>query len=358
MTIGMLMMMIGLLVAAVSDTSEANHEEFDFIIVGAGTTGGALLEILSRESFGFSVLGLERGPDDVKRKPSDFTGMRTQSDYNYVSPTIPSLYQLRKKQLTRNKSIYIPRFRGVGGTSKIYGMIARKPSSSVLEMWPNGWQLDDMKEYYKRAESHYCHYLDDSGIPEDECHYYHGKNGPMTINTLNETEFKPFSSAFTSVCSDERAIWGGRTDDYNGKNHNGCGLFQQYKFLDEDGKWARGGSHTGYLTEKVLARDNLEIRTGSPVTRIAFDSNGRAVGVYYLASPDSIRYVAARKEIILSAGSFDTPVLLQVSGVGPEDILKKIKVPRVAAINDEVGKNLWDHVSVPYVLQVKHPSDD
>ena len=359
MTIGMLIVMIGLLVAAISDTSEANHrhEEFDFIVIGAGTTGGALLEILSRESYGFSVLGLERGPDDVKRKPSDFTGMRTQSDYNYVSPHDP-VFISTSQEAANEKQIYIPRFRGVGGTSKIYGMIARKPSSSVLEKWPNGWQYDDMKKYYKRVESHYCHHLDDSGIPEGECHHYHGKNGPMTINTLNEAEFKPFSSAFTGICSDKGTIWGGRTDDYNGKNHNGCGLFQQYKFLDEDGKWARGGSHTGYLTETVLARDNLEIRMGSPVTRIAFDSNGRAVGVYYLASPDSIRYVAARKEIILSAGSFDTPVLLQVSGVGPEDVLKKIKVPRVVAINEEVGKNLWDHVSVPYVLQVKNPSDD
>ena len=79
--------------------------------------------------------------------------------------------------------------------------------------------------------------------------------------------------------------------------------------------------------------------------------------MYYLASPESIRYVAARKEIILSAGSFDTPVLLQVSGVGPEEILTKINVP-IVAINEEVGKNLWDHVSVPYVLQVKNPSNE
>ena len=80
-----LLVLLGLLVAVVSSRKEsgkADHEEFDFIVVGAGTTGGALLEILSRESFGFSVLGLDRGPDDVKRKPSDFTGMKTQSDYN------------------------------------------------------------------------------------------------------------------------------------------------------------------------------------------------------------------------------------------------------------------------------------
>ena len=256
------LVVMGLLLAVVSSRKETaqahhhhhhhnHHEEFDFIVVGAGTTRGALLEILSRESFGFSVLGLDRGPDDVKRKPSDFTGMRTQSDYNYVSPHDP-IFISTSQEAANKKQIYIPRFRGVGGTSKIYDMIARKPSSSVLNEWPKGWQFHDMKRYYKQAESHYCHDFD-SGIPEGECHHYHGSKGPMKINTLNETEFKPFSKAFTSVCNDEGAIWGGRTDDYNGKNHNGCGLFQQFKFLDKDGEWVRGGSHTGYLTEEVLA---------------------------------------------------------------------------------------------------------
>ncbi len=348
-----LLFVVGLLAPALTSASDDKVEEFDFIVVGAGTAGGALLEILSRGS-SFTVLGLDRGPPDVKRSSSDFTGMKTQSDYNYVSPHDPIFISTSQKA-ANEKQIYVPRFRGIGGTSRIYGMIARKPSSSVLNQWPNGWQYHDMKKYYKRMEAHFCHDENiDSGIPEHECRRHHGSDGPMQVNTLNETEFNPFSSGFSGVCRDKKAIWGGRTDDYNGENHNGCGLFQQYKFLDEDGKWARGGSHTGYLTEEVLRRSNLEVRLGSPVTRIAF-KDGSAAGVYYLASPERVRYVAARKEIILSAGSFDTPVLLQVSGVGPQDVLKTIGVQEVA-INEEVGKNLWDHVSVPYVLELKNPS--
>lgn len=339
---------VGLLALATPVTSV---EEFDFIVVGVGTTGGALLEVLSRE-YSFTVLGLDRGPADVKRRPDDFTGMRTQTDYNYVSPHDPivistSQYDANKKQ------IYVPRFRGIGGTSKIYGMIARKPSPAILNNWPSGWQYEDMKKYYKRFEGHFCF---DEYQPGHECRYHHGNGGPMSVNTLNETEFKPFSQAFSDVCSDEGAIWGGRTEDYNGFNHNGCGLFQQYKFLDEGGEWVRGGSHSGYLTDEVLSRSNLEVRLGSPVTRIAFE-NGRAVGVYYLASPETISYVQARKEIIISAGSFDTPVLLQVSGVGPQELLESINVPVIAA-NEAVGQNLWDHVSVPYILKTKNPSSD
>ena len=345
---------VGLLAALASGQSES-VEEFDFIVVGAGTTGGALLEILTREP-SFTVLGLDRGPDLVKRHWSDFTGMKTQRDYNYVSPHDPIIIST-PQEAANKKQIYVPRFRGVGGTSRIYGMIVRKPSPSVLDEWPNGWHFRDMKEYYKRSESHYCHDDLDDGIPDHECGHHHGSNGPMKVNTLNQKQFKPFSKAFTDVCYDEGAIWGGKTNDYNGVDHNGCGLFQQYKFLDENDEWVRGGSHSGYLTEEVMARSNLDIRTGSPVTRIAFDEDGRAVGVYYLVSPERVRYVAARKEIILSAGSFNTPVLLQVSGVGPQHVLRKIKVP-VVAINEEVGNNLWDHVSVPYILEVKNPSNE
>ena len=339
-----------LLIAAVALTSAEEIEEFDFIVVGAGTAGGAMLEILSREP-SFTVLGLDRGPPDVKRRADDFTGMRTQSDYNYVSPHDPIFISTSQND-ANSKQIYVPRFRGIGGTTKIYGMIARKPSPAILSKWPTNWHYEDMKKYYKRFEDHFC--FDDN--PNAECFHHHGNDGPMPVSTLNETEFKPFSHAFSSVCSDEGAIWGGRTDDYNGLNHNGCGLFQQYKFLDGSEKWVRGGSHTGYLTDEVLSRSNLDVRLGSPVTRIAFEE-GSAVGVYYLASPEKIAFVKARKEIILSAGSFDTPVLLQVSGVGPRDLLDSIGVPVVAA-NEEVGMNLWDHVSVPYVLQVKNPSND
>ena len=346
-------LVVGLLVALASSDA-GNVEEFDFIVVGAGTTGGALLEILSRES-SFTVLGLDRGPPDVKRRPYDFTGMSTQSNYNFVSAHDP-IFISTSQEAANNKQIYVPRFRGIGGTSRIYGMIARKPSPSVLNQWPRGWRYQDMKDYYKRMESHFCHHAA-SDIPELECNRYHGSSGPMEVNTLKETEFKPFSRAFTHACEDDGAIWGGRTNDYNGRNHNGCGLFQQFKFLDEDENWSRGSSYTGYLTEEVLARTNLDIRLGSPVTRIAFNEHRRAVGVFYLASPESVRFVAARKEIILSAGSFDTPVLLQVSGVGPQHVLENIKVP-VVAVNEEVGRNLWDHVSVPYILKVKNPSNE
>ena len=234
-------------------------------------------------------------------------------------------------------------------------MIVRKPSPSVLDNWPEGWRFRDMNKYYKRMESHYCYTDVDSDIPEHECKHHHGSDGPMKVNTLNQTEFRPFSRAFTDICYDRGAIWGGKTNDYNGDDHNGCGLFQQFKFQDENKDWVRGGSFNGYLTKEVLARTNLDIRTASPVTQIAFDKDRRAIGVYYLASPKSVRYVAARKEIILSAGSIDTPVLLQVSGVGPQDVMTNIDVP-VVAINEEVGNNLWDQVFVPYILQVKNPS--
>ena len=124
---------------------------------------------------------------------------------------------------------------------------------------------------------------------------------------------------------------------------------------DRAAKTARGSSYTGYF--KYNKRQPTII-FNAPVTKILFDDAPTAIGVVYLDSTTGkTQELRARKEVILAGGAFDTPHLLQVSGVGPRVLLDKIKVPLVVE-NPYVGEHLWDHISVPYVLKLSDAADN
>ena len=351
----------------------------DFVIVGAGT---ASLDLAARlaEIPSWKVCVFERGPMEAK-----MTGWYTNS-YKFTSPhdpfwlTQPTLETLVSKYpggylSNANKDgrlIYIPRFRGRGGTSRVYGAIARRASPAVLDLWPEGWKHEDMTPYYKKSEDHYCHYDSKAAtnISKHDCEEWHGKGGPMQMNTQLQEAFHKFPKAMEYLCKDASKPWNGYKSDYNGPESDriSCSVFQQYKLrTDEDenptvearynraSKTARGSSYTGYY------RDNENkpyLAVSAPVTEILFDGNKKAVGVsYWDEATGQIKVANARKEVILGAGSFDSPHLLQVSGVGPRELIKDIDV-KLVAHNEHVGQNLWDHISVPYVLKLSSESDD
>lgn len=321
----------------------------DFIIVGGGTGGLALASRLA-EVKDWSVCVIEKGPQedstDFKSwtcgwgKPADFT--------NPHDPNAFSTPQLATDVKGSGRLIFTPRFEGAGGTSRIYGAIVRRPSPAILANWPETWDLESMMPYYKSVESHYCYTqsYEESGISMDDCRKYHGSEGPMPVNVLDESLFAEFSREFTDICADKSAPWGGRVADYNGPidTRQGCSIFQQFTHIVDASSTARGSSFSGYLKNNFNPPDNLHLLLSAPVTKIIFEGT-RAVGVHYLTASGDTRILKANKEVIISAGAYETPHLLQVSGVGDPALLDSLGIKTVAT-NVEVGKNLCTFVNI------------
>ena len=287
----------------------------------------------------------------------EWSGLKIPDNFNLYSPHDPVVNVAFGK-----RNLYIPQAIGLGGTSKIYGMLNARPHPDTLQSWPKGWQYNDLFPYFKKVEDHFCYYdsFEVTNITKKDCELYHGKSGPLQVNNVERNGFHRVSNAFTDICRDKSQIWGGFVSDYNGNPENaaGCVLPEQFKDRtnrkSRDSEVSRANSKTGYLKDDVLDRPNLSILVGSTVTRIVFDDTKTATGVeYYDSIGRTTKVIKASKEVILSAGAFNTPHLLQVSGVGDPVHLKKINVSIVAE-NDQVGKNLWDHVHVPYVFELNH----
>ena len=362
-----------------SGPEPAVPEACDFIIVGGGT-GGLVVAKRLAEIKEWTICVMDRGQKELGWKDGLFNFGSTKNNrtdrnkwagwskgpkpFEFNSPndpnwfSTPQLFKNKNRPTDDGKLIYVPRFRGIGGTARLYGAIAVRPHPQLLEnRWPRGWQQEDLLPYYRRLEDHVCFHPADGSEPSDECKQYHGNGGPMPINTLYEPEFKPFSRRFTSLCNDSSTMWKQRVLDYNGKkaDQTGCSIFQQYTVRDKEranprASTARANSFSGYLKcNHVPKQSNLKIFLGATVTKIEFDENKRATGVTIFQGGIS-KFVHARKEVILAGGAYDTPQILQVSGVGNRAHLKSIGVD-VVAENDRVGEDLWDHISVPYVLK-------
>ena len=335
-------------------------QTYHFIIVGCGTGGATLASRLSENPL-FRVICIEKGPDDYPNS-SSWNEMNIPNDFNFISPHDPVI--ITTKQQLRQKPLYIATATGLGGTSRVYGMIDVRPSPENLASWPQGWHYEDLLPYYKKLEDHYCYY-DQTDISSDICKKFHGKNGPMQVNNMNLPSFHNLSKAFKEICDDTNQPWKGYLADYNGNLDNrsvGCSVFQQFKHrlnrTSNNTPYYRGTSRTGYLNSTVLSRPNLFIIMNSLVTRILFDENKKAIGVeYFHPISHTIKRIYAEHEIILSAGAFNTPHLLQISGIGDPEHLKKINVTLVSN-NTQVGKNLNDRLSLPYVVQLNNCDED
>jgi choline dehydrogenase len=178
-------------------TGVTDLQTYHFIIVGCGTSGGVLASRLS-ENPSFNVVCIEKGPRDLPSTDA-WNDMNIPNDFNFISTHDPVVITTQQK--LRNKPIYIPTAMGLGGTSKIYGMISVRPSPEPLANWPKGWRYDDFLPFYKKLEDHYCYY-DNTNISREECELYHDKGGPMQVNSLDLLAFHRLGKAFTEICND------------------------------------------------------------------------------------------------------------------------------------------------------------
>lgn len=294
---------------------------FDYVIVGAGSAGAAVAYRLS-ESGEHTVQVLEFGGSDDSifiKMPTAFSIPMNMKryDWGFHSEQEPGL---------KGRSIHQARGKVLGGSSSINGLAYVRGCAGDFEEWAalgaEGWSYQEVLPYFKRAED--CVYGGD---------VYRGDQGGLT--TCNGNNMKnPLYRAF--IKAGEQAGYG-YTEDYNGYRQEGFGRMDM---TVRDG--VRCSTSLAYL-KPAMTRPNLDVQTHALTTRVLLEGK-KAVGVEYRQGANTFR-VRARKEVILSASSFNSPKLLMLSGIGPAAHLKEHGIEVVHDLPG-VGRNLQDHLEV------------
>ena len=304
-----------------------NSEAFDFIIIGAGSAGCVLANRLTA-SGRHRVLLLEAGPSNWHpwlHIPLGFGRLFTDRRYNWCYATEP-------QPGCHDREVIAPRGKVLGGSSSINGLIYIRGQAEDFNHWRQlgnaGWSFDDVLPYFRKAE--------DNERGADD---FHGAGGPLAVSDLRDRH--PLAVAYV-----EAAVQCGypRNDDFNGAVQEGAGYYQTTM---RDG--VRSSAATGYL-KQARRRANLKVVPQALATRIVFDGR-RATGVEYLAGNDK-RSARANVEVIVASGAFNSPQLLQLSGLGPAALLQSHGIP-VIADAPGVGNDLNDHISGRIILRCK-----
>jgi choline dehydrogenase-like flavoprotein len=293
----------------------------DYVIVGAGSAGCVLANRLSEDP-AVRVLLIEAGKRDrhpnIKIPAAFAKQFKTKLDWDLS--TEPEPY-------CDNRSLYIPRGKGLGGSSSMNAMLYVRGNPLDYDGWAaggaGGWSWSEVLPYFLRAEDN------QRGASE-----YHGVGGPLRVE--DERSPRPLTGRFLAACAEHGIP---RIADYNGPEPDGAALAQ---VTQRNGK--RWSAADAYL-RPALERPNLEVVTGALVSGVEIEG-GVATGVRYARRRGGAQLARAGREVILSAGAIGSPQLLMLSGVGAAEQLRRHGV----AVRHElpgVGENLQDH---PYVL--------
>ena len=286
----------------------------DFVIVGAGSAGCVLAEALSTRH---SVVVLEAGGADTRMEiaiPAAFSRLfKTDVDWNFSTEPEPGAL---------DRTLYLPRGKMIGGSSSMNAMIYMRGRPSDYDGWgkggARGWGWDSVLPVFKAQERN------SRGADE-----FHGDSGPLRVEDIRN--LNPLSRCFV-----EAALASGipANHDFNGATQLGAGFFQVTQ------KRGRRWSAADAFLHPALSRPTLEVRTGVHVIKIIVEA-GRAVGVECVVKGRS-ELVEADVAVIVAAGAFGSPHLLQLSGIGDPDHLRGIGIDPVAEVPG-VGRNLQDH---------------
>lgn len=306
-------------------------EQYDYIVVGAGSAGCVLANRLSADSTN-RVLLLEAGGSDK----SIFVQMPTALAYPMASDRFNWGYHSEPEPYLDGRRISCPRGKGLGGTSSINGMVYVRGNRYDFEEWVQlgalGWGYNDCLPYFKRAET-WVH-------GEDR---FRGGAGPLGVCAGNDMRLNPLYRAFIGA-----GVEAGypETEDYNGEQQEGFGPMHMT---------VRGGvresTSRAYL-DPIKARPNLTVVTKALANRIKFDGK-RAIGIDFEVRGE-LRSEYAKKDVIISAGAISSPALLQRSGVGSENELAPAGIDLLHSLPG-VGKNLQDHLEVYFQYHCKKP---
>lgn len=296
--------------------------EFDYIIVGAGSSGAVLANRLSEDA-GVTVCLIEAGPRDTHpliKIPLGLIGLAKSARVNW-------LFSTTSQAGMNGRRIGVPRGKVLGGSSAINGMIYIRGHRQDYDDWAaagcTGWGYDDVLPYFKKSEANTNAALDDA---------LHGRGGLLSVSDLKAAN--PMDAVFVDAAGQlqYRAC-----DDFNVAEPEGVGVYQ---VTQKDGK--RHSTATAFL-DPARRRANLHVLTGQQVTGLTL-SGRRVTGVRLVQGAQS-RAITARIEVILSAGAIGTPDILLRSGVGPGADVKAAG-GQVALDAPHVGRNLQEHVDI------------
>jgi choline dehydrogenase len=298
-------------------------DEFDYVIVGAGTAGCVLASRLAADGK-TSVLLLEAGGSDRTvwiQLPIGYGRTFFDRRVNWMYDTAPVAG-------LGGRSSYWPRGKVVGGSGSINAMVHVRGQPHDFDDWQTqgnpGWGWDDVLPYFIKAE--------DSDIVEKD---WRGQGGPQHVTDIS-AKVHPLCQRFIDAGT---RLGLPASPDFNGSRGEGLGIFQIN---------TRGGRRASTANEYLrpaMKRCRIELKTRAMATRILFEGK-RAVGVSYLRGGVNCR-ASARREVILSGGSVNSPQLLQLSGIGDGAHLSGLGIEPVAALPG-VGANMQDHLAVSY----------
>jgi choline dehydrogenase-like flavoprotein len=302
--------------------------EFDYVIVGAGSAGCVLAARLSEDP-DVRVCLLEAGPpdaaDEIHLPAGSLAVALSKYDWGMISDPEPG-FDGRQRVL--------PRGRTLGGSSSVNAMVYIRGNRADYDGWAalgcEGWGWDEVFPYFLKAEDN------ERGASE-----YHGAGGPLRVSEGR-------SKYATMTAFVEAAVQAGiePTDDFNGAKQDGAGWYQ---VTQRDGM--RCSAAVAYL-HPVLERPNLTVSTDAHVTRLLLEGN-RAVGVEY-DQGNALHEVRAEREVIVSAGAYQSPQILLLSGIGPAADLELAAIPVVEDL--PVGANLQDHPATWITYTTDSPS--
>jgi choline dehydrogenase-like flavoprotein len=287
---------------------------FDYVIVGAGSAGCVLANRLTADGRS-TVLLLEAGPRDKGfwiHVPLGYGKLFARTDVNWA-------YQSEPEPALNGRRVFTPRGKVLGGSSSINGLVHIRGQREDYDGWGvPGWAFHDLLPYFKKSEDH------ERGASE-----WHGAGGPIAVSSLPDRH--ELCDAFIASAM---ALGIPRNDDFNGATQEGTGYYQA---TARNGR--RCSTAVGYL-RPVERRANLRIEVEALATSVLFEGK-RAAGVAYEAR-GARREAHAAREVILAAGTINSPQLLQLSGVGPRALLDRHAIP-VMHDAPRVGEDLQDH---------------
>jgi len=305
-------------------------DAFDYVIVGSGAAGSILANRLSAD--GATVCVLEAGPPDNSpflHIPAGFIKAVFNKKYAWQ-------FSSEGTAQTNGRRVPIPQGRTLGGSTSINGLVYNRGQAADFDHWASlgnpGWAYADVLPYFKSMERR-----------EGGDDRYRGRQGELPVTDIDWIH--PLCEAFIAGAVEQGLP---RNPDYNGGDQAGVGYFQR----TISNGWRM--STAKCFLKPAMARKNLDVRTHAQATRVLFDGM-RAVGVAYChpAHPARMRAVRANREVIVACGAINTPKLLQLSGLGPADLLREHGIPVVRDLPG-VGENLSDHYSVRIVARVKN----